>query len=224
MNHDEAVRQKAIQKVDFRELLEPRMRKILVLGVVLAVLQQWCGINCIFYYADKVFGAAGYEPGGVLQNVVVMGSVNFLFTLIAIAAVDRVGRKILMLIGNAGLAIFFALLAAACLAERPGQAGAGVDRGGHGLLLLDARPDHVGDPLGDLPEPHPRRGDVGFGVCAVAGLLCAAQLFPIVSETNLAGPYLGFRRDLCLRLFLRPGPAARNQGQEPEQIEREFVD
>ena len=48
-----------IQKVDFRELLDPKMRRVLVLGVTLAVFQQWCGINVIFNYAEEVFSAAG---------------------------------------------------------------------------------------------------------------------------------------------------------------------
>ena len=166
-----------VQKVDFRELLDPRMRKILVLGVVLAVLQQCCGINCIFYYADRIFGAAGYDPATILWNVVVMGSVNFAFTLLAIAVVDRVGRKILMLAGTVGLAILFSLLGLAYLAAAQGN-DPGVDPRRDGLLLLHARPDHVGDPLGDFSEPHPRGGHVGFGVLALGGLLCHGAVVP----------------------------------------------
>ncbi len=110
-----------VQKVDFRELLDPRMRSILALGVTLAVLQQCCGINCIFYYADKIFAAAGYEPSDILWNVVVVGGVNLVFTLLAIAAVDRLGRKILMLAGTVGLAICFSGLGAAYVAGAQGR-------------------------------------------------------------------------------------------------------
>ena len=99
-------------KVDFRELLEPRMRKILLLGVALAVFQQWCGINVIFNYAEEVFSAAGYRVSEILLNIVVTGTVNLAFTFVAIHTVDRVGRRILMMIGAAGLAAIFGTLGA----------------------------------------------------------------------------------------------------------------
>ncbi len=99
-------------KVDFRELLEPRMRKILLLGVALAVFQQWCGINVIFNYAEEVFSAAGYQVSDILFNIVVTGTVNLVFTFVAIHTVDRGGRRVLMLIGAAGLAAIFGALGA----------------------------------------------------------------------------------------------------------------
>ncbi len=94
-------------KVDLRSLLDRRMRKVLFLGVVLAVLQQWCGINVIFNYAEEVFSAAGYKVSDILFNIVVTGAVNLLFTFVAIGFVDRYGRRVLMLIGSAGLAIIY---------------------------------------------------------------------------------------------------------------------
>ena len=67
-----------------RDLLEPRMRKVLVLGVVLAVFQQWCGINVIFNYAEEIFRAAGYDISNVLKNIAWTGSVNLAFTFVAL--------------------------------------------------------------------------------------------------------------------------------------------
>jgi SP family sugar porter-like MFS transporter len=99
-----------IEQVRFGELLEPRMLKTLLLGVVLAVLQQWCGINVIFNYAEEVFAAAGYGVSDILLNIVITGGVNLLFTFGAIYTVDRLGRRVLMLSGAAGLAIIYALL------------------------------------------------------------------------------------------------------------------
>jgi SP family sugar porter-like MFS transporter len=101
-----------IQKVRFRALLEPAMAKVLLIGVVLAVYQQWSGINVIFYYAEEVFTAAGYGVGDVLFNIVITGTVNLVFTLIAIRFVDRVGRRPLMLAGSAGLAVTFGFIGA----------------------------------------------------------------------------------------------------------------
>ena len=97
-------------EADLQVLLEPRMLKVLLLGVGLAVLQQWCGINVIFNYAEEVFSAAGYQVSDILFNIVVTGAVNLVFTFIAIGTVDKLGRRLLMLTGSAGLAIIYILL------------------------------------------------------------------------------------------------------------------
>lgn len=91
-------------------LSHPKLRRILVLGLVLAVLQQWCGINVVFNYAEEVFSAAGYQVSDILFNIVVTGAVNVVFTLVAFGTVDRFGRRSLMLIGSCGLAIIYAVL------------------------------------------------------------------------------------------------------------------
>ena len=99
-----------IAKVNFRDLAEPKLLRIVALGVFLAVFQQWCGINVIFNYAQEVFAAAGYGVSDILFNIIVTGVVNLLFTFVAIYTVDRFGRRILMLIGAGGLAGIYALL------------------------------------------------------------------------------------------------------------------
>lgn len=99
-----------IGRVRFTDLLEPKLMKIICLGVFLAVLQQWCGINVIFNYAHEIFREAGYGVSDMLFNVVISGVVNLLATFIAIFTVDKLGRKWLMLIGTGGLACFYALL------------------------------------------------------------------------------------------------------------------
>ena len=96
-----------VQRVRFSDLLEPRMRKVLVLGIVLAVFQQWCGINVIFNYAEEIFRAAGYDISAVLKNIAWTGSVNLAFTFVALGVVDRGGRRPLMLFGSAALAIIY---------------------------------------------------------------------------------------------------------------------
>ena len=93
----------------FSTLKQSGMSKILILGVVLAIFQQWCGINVIFNYAQEVFTSAGYGVSDILFNIVITGSVNLLFTFVGIFTVDRLGRKALMLIGAGGLAGMFAV-------------------------------------------------------------------------------------------------------------------
>ena len=83
---------------------------ILLLGLFIAVFQQWCGTNVIFNYAQEVFQQAGYEIGDVLFNIVITGIANVVFTVIAIRTVDKVGRKPLMMLGAGALCIIYALL------------------------------------------------------------------------------------------------------------------
>lgn len=97
----------------FRQLLRPAMLKILLIGVVMAVLQQWCGINVIFNYAQEIFMAAGYGVSDVLMNIVVTGITNVVFTILAMCVVDRWGRKALTLSGAFGLTLIYAFMGAA---------------------------------------------------------------------------------------------------------------
>ena len=99
-----------IQRVRFSDLLDPKMRKVLVLGVTLAVFQQWCGINVIFNYAEDIFKAAGYDISTVLKNIAWTGSVNLAFTFVALGVVDRGGRRPLMLFGAAALAVVYGVM------------------------------------------------------------------------------------------------------------------
>lgn len=106
--HDTLVNQ--INKVCFRELLNPRMRRVIVPGVILAVFQQWCGINVIFNYAEEIFKAAVYDISDVLKNIAWTGSVNMVFTFVALGLVDRNRRRGLMLTGAAGLSVIYIAL------------------------------------------------------------------------------------------------------------------
>ena len=106
----EASLKKGHAETSLRSLFERRMLKVLGLGIFLAVLQQWRGINVIFNYAEEVFSAAGYQVSDILFNIVVTGAVNVVFTMIALRTVDRYGRRILMLFGTSGLAIIYSVL------------------------------------------------------------------------------------------------------------------
>ncbi len=101
---------KESNKSSLKMLLAPELRNVLVIGIVLAVFQQWCGINVIFNYAEEVFAAAGYGVSDMLFNIVITGSVNLIFTFVAIHTVDRLGRKSLMLMGAGGLAGIYLLI------------------------------------------------------------------------------------------------------------------
>lgn len=92
------------------EVFAPGLRVALVIGVVLAVLQQVTGINVILYYAPEIFKAGGVETAAALWQTIIVGAVNLLFTIVAIWTVDKLGRKPLMIFGAAGMgASLFAL-------------------------------------------------------------------------------------------------------------------
>jgi SP family sugar porter-like MFS transporter len=97
-------------RTGLRDLISPGIFRLLLLGVALAVLQQWCGINVIFNYAQEIFAAAGYQVSEILFNIVITGAVNVVFTLLALATIDRYGRRFLLLTGVSGLALIYTLL------------------------------------------------------------------------------------------------------------------
>lgn len=87
-----------------------RYCKVLMLGLFIAVFQQWCGTNVIFNYAQEIFQSAGYEVGDVLFNIVITGIANVVFTIVAIRTVDLWGRRSLMLLGAGGLCLIYLVL------------------------------------------------------------------------------------------------------------------
>jgi sugar porter (SP) family MFS transporter len=104
-----------IARVRFGDLLEPRLVRLLLIGCALAVLQQWSGINVLFNYAENIFKQAGFGVSTILLFIVVTGAVNLAFTFVALATVDRWGRRRLMLAGCAGIAASHLLIGLACV-------------------------------------------------------------------------------------------------------------
>ncbi len=98
------------EKAGLKALFSKKYARVLLLGVFIAVFQQWCGTNVIFNYAQEIFSAAGYSVGDVLFNIVITGVANVIFTIVALYVVDRWGRRSLMLFGAAGLGIIYLIL------------------------------------------------------------------------------------------------------------------
>ena len=98
------------QRAVLAEIRSSGLGPVLLLGVLLAVLQQWCGINVIFNYAQEVFAAAGYQVSDILFNIVVTGAVNVVFTFVAFFTIDRFGRRFLLLTGLCGLILIYTVL------------------------------------------------------------------------------------------------------------------
>jgi SP family arabinose:H+ symporter-like MFS transporter len=94
----------------FAELFTGRYFKPLLIAVVLMAGSQFCGINAIIYYSTKIFESAGALKNAAFTSTVWVGLVNLLFTFVAIAFVDRAGRRPLLLIGTAVQAVALGLV------------------------------------------------------------------------------------------------------------------
>jgi sugar porter (SP) family MFS transporter len=214
-----------IHHVRFGDLLEPRMRKVLVLGVVLAVFQQWCGLNVIFNYAEEIFRAAGYDISSVLKNIAWTGSVNLLFTFVALGTVDRGGRRPLMLFGAAGLAVIYVALG--------GCYAAGV-QGWPMLLLVLAAIGCYSMSLAPvtwvvISEIFPNRIRGAAMSVAVSALWIACFIltytFPILNQQLGSAGTFWLYAVICVLgfgfIFLK---LPETKGKTLEQIERDLVD
>jgi MFS transporter, SP family, sugar:H+ symporter len=96
-----------------RDLRGPRfgLLPIVWVGIALSMFQQFVGINVIFYYSSVLWQAAGFSESSSLIITVITGAVNVVTTLVAIASIDRFGRKPLLIIGSIGMAVTLATLA-----------------------------------------------------------------------------------------------------------------
>ena len=98
------------QEAGLLELGQMKYRKVLWLGLVIAVFQQWCGTNVIFNYAQEIFVGAGFDVDGMFINIVITGIANVLFTIVALYTIEKWGRRTLMLMGAGGLGLIYLTL------------------------------------------------------------------------------------------------------------------
>ena len=105
-----ALPQHTRQEAGLKELCEHKYGKVLLLGLVIAVFQQWCGTNVIFNYAQEIFTGAGYDVDGMFIDIVITGVANVLFTFVALYTIEKWGRRTLMLIGAGGLGLIYLTL------------------------------------------------------------------------------------------------------------------
>lgn len=104
-------KEKNKEKVPLSELFKPAMKLVMIIGIVIAIVQQITGINAVFFYAPMIFEQTGIGTDASFIQAIIIGVTNLVFTIIAILFVDRIGRKPLLIVGLLGIAISLFVLA-----------------------------------------------------------------------------------------------------------------
>lgn len=99
-----------VKKEGLKELFTKKYSAVLLLGIIVAVFQQWSGTNVIFNYAQEIFVSAGFDVDGMFINIVITGIANVVFTFVALYTIEKWGRRTLILIGAGGLGVIYGLI------------------------------------------------------------------------------------------------------------------
>jgi sugar porter (SP) family MFS transporter len=208
-------------------LFQPFLRKPLLIGMVLAILQQITGINTILYYGSVIFTehAGARSASAALQANVIIGVVNLIFTIVALLAIDRIGRKPLLMIASAGMGLSLAVLA--YLFSKPQMVGSQI------LMLILCYVAFFSVGLGPgvwvvISELFPTkvRGQA-MSVATIslwlACLLITSTFLSLIRVAGIRGAF-GLYAALCVCTFIfvwRVVPETK--GQTLESIERQWV-
>lgn len=93
------------EKVSLRELVKPALRFIFLVGLTIGILQQVTGINAIYFYATSIFKQTGIGTNAAFASGVLLSSIAVVFTIVSMLVIDKFGRRPLLLVGMAGIAI-----------------------------------------------------------------------------------------------------------------------
>ncbi len=102
--------QEHVAHVNFKELLGRKVLKLIALGVFLAFLQQWSGINVVIYYASDIFQAAGFNLQEMMVQIVAIGLVMLLSVFVTIFTVEKLGRRKILLVATSLMAVVYGLI------------------------------------------------------------------------------------------------------------------
>ena len=94
------------KKASLMELFKPAMRLVIIIGLVVAILQQITGINSVFFYAPMIFEQSGIGTDASFIQAILVGVTNLVFTILAMLLIDRLGRKPLLAFGVAGIGVY----------------------------------------------------------------------------------------------------------------------
>lgn len=209
-------------------------RPIVWVGIMLATFQQFVGINIIFYYGETLWKLAGVSEEVALERNIISGLVSIAAVFVALAVIDKIGRKPLLLIGSVGMAV---TLGAMTWAFNNG----GLDEAGN--LLLDPNTGMIALVAANLYViffnmswgpvmwvmlgemfPNQMRGSA-LAVCGLAqwgANYAVVQSFPVMSDPDglgLAGTYLVYTVSAVISIFLVRSFISETKGKELEEME-----
>jgi SP family xylose:H+ symportor-like MFS transporter len=213
-----------MDRVRWRELWAPGVRRVVLIGIGLAVLQQWCGINVIFNYAEEIYRSAGYGVSDILFNIVITGTINFVCTVAAIGMVDRVGRRPLMLAGCVGIGVSHLLLGAAYRLGWTGPVALGFTLSTIGCFAVTLGP--VVWVLISEIFPNRIRGAAVSAAVSALWIACfvLTYTFPLLNRMLGAAGTFWLYAGICFAGFLFVRVSVREtKGQSLEEIEGELT-
>ena len=212
------------QEAGLLELGQMKYRKVLWLGLVIAVFQQWCGTNVIFNYAQEIFTGAGFDVDGMFINIVITGIANVLFTIVALYTIEKWGRRTLMLMGAGGLGLIYLTLGTCYFFGLTGIMMVALV-----VIAISVYAMTLGPVTWTLLAeifPHRIRG-VAMAVCTFAlwtGCCTLTFSFPSMNATLGSSGTFWIYSAICISAFIflfRRLPETK--GKSLEQLERELV-
>jgi sugar porter (SP) family MFS transporter len=106
----EEIKEAAKEAGGFREVWRPQVRPLVAIGLALAIAQQFIGVNTVIYYAPTILKFTGLSTNSAITQALSVGITNVIFTIVAILLLDRVGRRLLLIVGTVGCILSLALL------------------------------------------------------------------------------------------------------------------
>ncbi len=210
--------------VNYREIFEPKIFKIVLLGMFLAMVQQWAGLNSIFNFSHAIFKDAGLDVSMAMVSIVSQGVTMLIFCIIAMFIVDKVGRKSLMLWGSFGIALIHFLIGHSF---HSGKGGIGV------VILMVAAIAIYALTLAPvmwvlLSEIFPNRvRGVALGISVTTlwvSNFVVAQTFPLMREAwGTSGTFWFYGGFLLVAGIIFQFTLPETKGKSLEQIERDLL-
>lgn len=212
-----------VATVNIKEIFEPKLFKMILLGMFLAIVQQWSGLNSIFAYSHQIFKEAGFSVSGTMLSLVFQGLTMLVFCILAMFTVDKVGRKVLMLIGTLGISITHLLIGLSFHYEKSGVWIVLLVMLAIALYAMTLAPV-VWVLLAELFPNRVRGVALGMSVVALwVGYLILTYTFPIMLEkigiANTFWTYSGF---LFIAFLVIKFALPETKGKSLEQIERDL--
>ncbi|HEX4437023.1 MAG TPA: sugar porter family MFS transporter [Solirubrobacteraceae bacterium] len=104
------IKEAAAEERGFRHVWRPDVRPLVAIGLVLAIAQQFIGVNTVIYYAPTILKFTGLSTSSAITQALSVGITNVVFTIVAIVLLDRVGRRVLLIVGTTGCILSLAML------------------------------------------------------------------------------------------------------------------